>query len=150
LLPVGYFHLVFTLPSPIADIAYQNKAVIYDLLFKAARDHDHDRRRPQASRRQDRHHCRAAYLGLGDDAPPPRTHDRAGWRDLGRRITMGLVPIELFPARAGALAPVPAAVSSDAQRRAYSWPPEVPRRSRRTRATFAALLAPLRKTEWVV
>jgi Transposase zinc-binding domain len=36
LLPVGYFHLVFTLPSPIADIAYQNKAVLYDLLFKAA------------------------------------------------------------------------------------------------------------------
>jgi hypothetical protein len=36
LLPVGYFHLVFTLPAPIADIAYQNKAVIYDLLFKAA------------------------------------------------------------------------------------------------------------------
>jgi hypothetical protein len=36
LLPVGYFHVVFTLPAPIADIAYQNKAVIYDLLFKAA------------------------------------------------------------------------------------------------------------------
>jgi hypothetical protein len=36
LLPVGYFHLVFTLPGPIADIAYQNKAVIYDLLFKAS------------------------------------------------------------------------------------------------------------------
>jgi len=36
LLPVGYFHIVFTLPGPIADIAYQNKAVIYDLLFKAA------------------------------------------------------------------------------------------------------------------
>ena len=36
LLPVGYFHLVFTLPAQIADIAYQNKAVIYDLLFKAA------------------------------------------------------------------------------------------------------------------
>jgi hypothetical protein len=36
LLPVGYFHLVFTLPAPVADIAYQNKAVIYDLLFKAA------------------------------------------------------------------------------------------------------------------
>jgi Putative transposase/Transposase zinc-binding domain len=36
LLPVGYFHLVFTLPGPIADVAYQNKAVIYDLLFKAA------------------------------------------------------------------------------------------------------------------
>ena len=36
LLPVGYFHVVFTLPAEIADIAYQNKAVIYDLLFKAA------------------------------------------------------------------------------------------------------------------
>ena len=36
LLPVGYFHLVFTLPGQIADIAYQNKRVIYDLLFKAS------------------------------------------------------------------------------------------------------------------
>ena len=36
LLPVGYFHVVFTLPGPIADIAYQNKTVIYDLFFKAA------------------------------------------------------------------------------------------------------------------
>ena len=36
LLPVGYFHVVFTLPGPIADIAYQNKAAIYDLLFTAA------------------------------------------------------------------------------------------------------------------
>jgi hypothetical protein len=36
LLPVPYFHVVFTLPAPISDIAYQNKAVIYDLLFKAA------------------------------------------------------------------------------------------------------------------
>jgi hypothetical protein len=36
LLPVPYFHVVFTLSGPIADIAYQNKAAIYDLLFKAA------------------------------------------------------------------------------------------------------------------
>jgi hypothetical protein len=36
LLPVPYFHQVFTLPAQIADIAYQNKAVIYDLLFKAS------------------------------------------------------------------------------------------------------------------
>src|SRR5438034_1947430 len=36
LLPVPYFHVVFTLPAAIRDIAYQNKAVIYDLLFKAA------------------------------------------------------------------------------------------------------------------
>jgi hypothetical protein len=36
LLPVPYFHVVFTLPSAIGDIAYQNKTVIYDLLFKAS------------------------------------------------------------------------------------------------------------------
>jgi Putative transposase/Transposase zinc-binding domain len=36
LLPVPYYHLVFTLPAPIADLAYQNKTVIYDALFKAA------------------------------------------------------------------------------------------------------------------
>lgn len=36
LLPVGYFHLVYTLPAPIAAIAWYNKRVIYDLLFKAS------------------------------------------------------------------------------------------------------------------
>jgi hypothetical protein len=35
LLPVPYYHVVFTLPAPIADIAYQNKATIYTILFKA-------------------------------------------------------------------------------------------------------------------
>ncbi len=36
LLPVGYFHVVFTLPAEIAIIAFHNKALVYDLLFKAA------------------------------------------------------------------------------------------------------------------
>src|SRR6516164_5286891 len=36
LLPVPYFHVVFTLPRPIADIAYHNQAVVYDLLLKTA------------------------------------------------------------------------------------------------------------------
>jgi Putative transposase/Transposase zinc-binding domain len=36
LLPVPYFHVVYTLPAAIRDIAYQNKAVIYDLLFRAS------------------------------------------------------------------------------------------------------------------
>jgi hypothetical protein len=36
LLPVPYFHVVFTMPAPIAAIALQNKAVVYDILFKAA------------------------------------------------------------------------------------------------------------------
>jgi hypothetical protein len=36
LLPVPYYHVVFTLPAAISDIAYQNKAVIYDILFKTS------------------------------------------------------------------------------------------------------------------
>src|ERR1700687_1807660 len=36
LLPVGYFHVVFTVPQEIAAIAYQNKEVVYGILFRAA------------------------------------------------------------------------------------------------------------------
>ncbi len=36
LLPVGYFHVVFTLPAEVGAIAFYNKALIYDLLFRAA------------------------------------------------------------------------------------------------------------------
>ena len=36
LLPVGYFHVVFTVPARIADIAYQNKRAVYDLLMRAS------------------------------------------------------------------------------------------------------------------
>jgi len=36
LLPLGYFHVVFTVPAEIADIAFSNKALVYDLLFRAA------------------------------------------------------------------------------------------------------------------
>ena len=36
LLPVEYFHVVFTLPAPVAAIAYHNKAVVYAMLFEAA------------------------------------------------------------------------------------------------------------------
>jgi Putative transposase/Transposase zinc-binding domain len=35
LLPVEYFHVVFTVPQEIAALAYQNKAVVYDILFRA-------------------------------------------------------------------------------------------------------------------
>ena len=36
MLPVPYFHVVFTLPPPIAAIAFQNKAAVYAILFKSA------------------------------------------------------------------------------------------------------------------
>ena len=36
LLPASYFHVVYTLPAELRDVAYQNKAVIYGLLMKAS------------------------------------------------------------------------------------------------------------------
>lgn len=36
LLPVGYFHVVFTVPAEVGEIAFHNKATVYDLLFRAA------------------------------------------------------------------------------------------------------------------
>jgi hypothetical protein len=36
LLPVPYFHVVFTLPEAIASIAWQNKKIVYSILFRAA------------------------------------------------------------------------------------------------------------------
>jgi hypothetical protein len=58
LLPVPYFHVVFTLPAPIADIAYQNKVVQGRGPY-----HAHHRRRSKTPGRQDRHHRRAPHLG---------------------------------------------------------------------------------------
>ena len=154
LLPVPYYHVVFTLPAPIADIAYQNKAVIYDLLFKVSAETlltiaaD-----PEAPRRPHRHHLRAAHLGLGADPPSACAHDRAGRRHLARRPALGLLPAGLLPAGARALAPVPAAVPGEARRRSTR---PAACSSSATHAhladaqAFAAFLAPLRKTEWVV
>ena len=91
------FHIVFTLPAPIGDIAYQNKAVIYDILFKAAAETlNHDRRRPQAPRRPHRHHLRAPYLGIGAYPSSARPHDRAGRRHLAGRQAVGIVPAGFF------------------------------------------------------
>jgi hypothetical protein len=36
LLPTQYFHVVFTMPAPVGEIAFQNKAIVYRLLFRAA------------------------------------------------------------------------------------------------------------------
>ena len=81
LLPVGYFHVVFTLPAEISPIAYQNKAVVYDLLFRTAAEtlltiapHGSspwaEGPRPQASRRAHRRHRCAPQLGLDNDPEP--------------------------------------------------------------------------------
>src|SRR6478609_6274846 len=42
LLPVPYFHVVFTLPAAAAEIAFHNKRTVYDILFRAAAEALHD------------------------------------------------------------------------------------------------------------
>src|SRR5829696_2682293 len=79
LLPVPYFHVVFTRPAGLADLAYPNKGRdLRSPVQGRGRDHPYHRGRSQASRGADRPHRRAAHLGVGDEASPARAHDRAG------------------------------------------------------------------------
>jgi hypothetical protein len=119
LLPVPYDHVVFTLPAAIGDIAYQNKAVVYDILFKAAAE-------TLITIAADPNHLGArigltavlhtlgssprAGLGLGTDPPPPRPHHRARRRHLPGRRALDRVPAWVLPARPRPLAAVPPAV----------------------------------------
>jgi len=77
LLPVEYYHVVFTLPAPIADIAYQNKAEIYAILFKAAAE--------TLIRRAARPDRRTPHLGIGADPSSPPALCRSRWWDIARR-----------------------------------------------------------------
>ena len=81
LLPVPYFHVVYTLPSKLRDIAYQNKRVVYDLLMKAAAETTLAiAADPEAPRCADRYYRRAAHVGLGTHPSSARAYDRAGRR----------------------------------------------------------------------
>ena len=152
LLPVGYFHVVFTLPAAIADIAYQNKAVIYDILFTAA-----------------------AETMLAIAADPKHLGARIGITAVlhtwGSAMTHhphvhmivpggGIVADGTRWLAAGPNFFLPVRVLSRLFRRLFlqsSAPPTRPvvsvlrrARSPRRRRAFTAYLAPLRKIEWVV
>src|SRR5271157_3594344 len=97
------------------------------------RDDADDCRRPQASRRQNRHHRSVAQLGIGDDASSARAHDRAGRRHRARWITVDRQAAPLLSARARAVEALPQADDREARRRARRRPVDVPRRTRRAR-----------------
>jgi hypothetical protein len=131
LLPVGYFHVVFTLPAAIGNIAYQNKQVIYDLLFKAAAD-------TTITIAEDPKHLGArigitAVLHTWGSAMThhPHVHMIVRRRLLRGSLTLGIVPTKLLLVCARALAPFPTAVSGDAGQGARGRPPEVLRQSRK-------------------
>src|SRR5438874_4183757 len=153
LLPVPYFHVVFTLPGPIADIAYQNKAVIYDLLFKAAAE-------ATLTIAADSKHLGArigitAVLHTWGSALTHHPHVHmivpGGGISLDGRRWIACRPTFFLPVR----------VLSRLFRRLFLKMLTMAHAAGRLaffgehapladRATFAAFLAPLRKAEWVV
>ena len=102
LLPVPYYHVIFTLPAPAAEIAFQNKRVVYDILFRAAADAMRDiAADPEASRGRDRRGRGAAHLGADTTAPSAFALHRARRRPVIRWHAVGGVPAGFFlPVRA--------------------------------------------------
>ncbi len=153
LLPVGYFHLVFTLPAEIAPIAYQNKTVVYDLLFRAAAETlltiAHDPRHLGA---------RIGFTAVLHSWGSAMTHHP----HLHMIVPGGGISLDgtrWMPCRPGFLLPVRVlsrlfrrlflaglAVAYAAGRLAFFGEIEGLRR----REAFAALLAPLRRKNWFV
>lgn len=117
LLPVPYFHVVFTLPPPAAEIAFQNKAEVYAILFKAAAETlstiAADPKHLGAEigfvavlhtwGQNLQHHPHVHCLVLGGGVP-----------QVGRRW-VGDLPTRLLPAGASPLAVVPPAVPGKAE-----------------------------------
>ena len=70
--PVAYYHVVFTLPAALGALPFANKAVVYDLLFKAAAETlTTIAADPRASGRAHRPYRRAAHLGFGAHPSSP-------------------------------------------------------------------------------
>src|ERR1700731_782773 len=113
LLPVPYYHLVFTLPAAVADFAYQNKAAVYDILFKASSE-------TLITIAADPKHLGARVGAISADASSAHSHDRARWRRLAGWSAMDRLLTRLLPARARTFAPVPPLFLES------SWSPSTP------------------------
>ncbi len=112
LLPAPYFHVVFTVPAQVAQIAFQNKAAVYAILFKAASE----ALRMAAA---DPKHL-GAEIGVvvvlhtwGPESPPSSAYPlrRAGRGPVSGWPALDSLPAGLLPARADSVAPVQAAVA---------------------------------------
>jgi hypothetical protein len=105
LLPLDYYHVVFTLPAPISAIAYTNKALIYALLFEVAAE-------TLRTIAADPKHL-GAQIGVtlvlhtwGSALTPRPWHRPRRWL-IPRRRALGSLQARLLPAGTGALAAVP-------------------------------------------
>jgi hypothetical protein len=118
LLPVGYFHVVFTLPAEIAAIAFTNKAMVYDLLFKAAAE-------TMLTIAADPQHLGAR---IGITAVLHTWGSR--WRYRARWEALDLLAARFPAASAGARCAVPAAVPREASPAPRCRPPCLFRQTR--------------------
>jgi hypothetical protein len=160
LLPVPYYHVVFTLPAPIADIAYQNRAAIYSILFKAtaetlltiAADPKHLGARigltavlhtwGSALTHHPHIHCIVPGGGLAPACPGQRS---GGERWISCRPGFFL-PVRVLSRLFRRLVLEQIAAAHEAGR-LHFFGDHAPLADRHA---FAAYLAPLRKIEWVV
>ena len=152
LLPVPYFHVVFTLPAEIGDIAYQNKAVIYDLLFRASSE-------TMLTIAADPKHLGArigitAVLHTWGSAMThhPHVHMIVPGGGISLVEIADCSAAQLLPAGAGALSAVPSADAGEACCCTRGQQAHVLRHARGTRRCcgFAAFLAPLKNKHWFV
>ena len=153
LLPLAYYHVVFTLPAQIGDIAFQNKAVVYGILFKAASE-------ALLTIAADPRHLGArigltAVLHTWGSALTHHPHVHCivpgGGLSLDGQSWISCRPGFFLPVRVLSRS-VPPTVPGPARRRSRRRAPGLLRRPRglADRAAFTARLAPLRRAEWVV
>ncbi|TWB13038.1 transposase-like zinc-binding protein [Nitrospirillum amazonense] len=99
LLPVPYFHVLFTLPAPVAEIAFQNKAVVYAILFKAAAETLRQQPSPMAKQRgrspsSNSSNARCTVAG-SSTCSRPRHRRRMIWPSPKLRQSQGSVLIDI-------------------------------------------------------
>ena len=126
LLDTEYFHVVFTVPQEIASIAYQNKAEVYDILFRAAAE-------TLRTIAADPAHLGAeiGFFGIlhtwgQTSLYHPHIHFVVAWRrHLARWHAVDLLPAGLLPSGPGPLASVPASVPAIPGDRVSRWQADI-------------------------
>ena len=141
LLPVPYYHVVFTLPAAIEAIAFQNKAAVYDLLFRiAAETLITIAADPKLSGRAASASPPSSTPGSSALTHHPHVHVivPGGGRNVAGRIRRWIAckPGFFLPVRVLS-APVPPPLSRRARSAAQGQPPRLLRRPRPARATNA-------------
>src|SRR6266700_2305362 len=102
ILQTPYFHVVFTLPEKVAAIAYQNKDLVYGILFRAtAETLSTIAADPKRLGGRDRLLRRAPHLGTESPLSSPPALCRPGWRNLARWHPVDSLPPPFLLARTG-------------------------------------------------